>query len=339
VTDVDARQARDHDHDDRAQDEDGDDLLRQLLHRRTIVHDVIPSRAMRTPLCLFAIAALHATGCRGDKPAPAAQGSGSPGAGAGAGSSVAATGGPGGPGGSVELFVNDLTLGSVQPALIASWSRLDALVPGDARKLGTWELVTLASGKPKPTELAHPSSSFPDMVPAVFPGDGGAPAFGMFDPVELARKGKPAMREDHVTAIRIKIAQGGNRGQNDDGNAAAADPTQLVIAVKTAAGMSSLTGAQLLTLPREGTPGNPDQKGWRLATLLDAAGVKTFEHLVLSDASGTHLTLDKADVSDTSVPFLKLNKAGVLRLKVYKKAGDGWNTAGDLRGLTAIEAR
>jgi hypothetical protein len=293
---------------------------------------------MRTPLCLFALATLLATGCRGDKPAPAASqgsGSGSPGAGAGAGSSAAATAVPGG----VELFINDLTIGSVQPSLIANWPRLDSLVPGDARKLGTWELVSLQSGKPKPTELAHLSSSFPDMVPAVFPGDGGAPAFGMFDAVELARKGKPAMREDHVTAIRIKLAQGSNRGQNDDGNGAAADPTKLVIAIKTAAGMSSLTGPQVLALPREGTPGSPDQKGWRLTALLDAAGVKTFEHLVLSDAGGTNLTLDKADVSDASVPFLKLNKQGVLRLKVYKKTGDGWDAAGDLRGLTAIEVK
>lgn len=293
---------------------------------------------MRTPLCLFALAAL-ASGCHGDKSAPPAQGSGSAAASApaaaGPGSSVAATVIPGG----VELFVNDMTIGSVQPSLIANWPRLDSLVPGDARKLGTWDRVTLQGSKPTPTELAHPSSSFPDMVPAVFPGDGGAPAFGMFDPVELARRGKPAMREDHVTAIRIKLAQGSNRGQNDDGGGAAADPTKLVIAVKTAAGMSSLTGPQVLALPREGAPGSPDQKGWRLAALLEAAGVKTFEHLVLRDTSGNSLALDKADLSDTSVPFVKLNKQGMLRLKVYKKAGDGWNAAGDLRGLTAIEAR
>lgn len=301
---------------------------------------------MRTPLCLFgrstlatlaALAGLAALGCRGDKPAASAGGSGS--AAPAAGSPAAATGPAAAGSGGVELFVNDLTIGSVQPSLVASWPRLDALVPGDARKLGTWDLVTISSGKPQPTALAQPSTRFPDMVPAVFPGDGGAPAFGMFDPVELARKGKPAMREDHVTAIRIKLAQGGNRGQNDDGGGTAADPTQLVIAVKTAAGVSQLTGAQVLALPREPTPGNPDQKGWRLAALLAAAGIKTFEHLVLRDAAGNNLTLDKADVSDTSVPFLKLNKQGMLRLKVYKKAGDGWNTAGDLRGLTAIEAR
>ena len=96
---------------------------------------------------------------------------------------------------------------------------------------------------------------------------------------------------------------------------------------------------ELLALPREGTPGSPDQKGWRLAALLDAAGVKSFAHLVLSDASGNNLTLEKADLSDTSVPFIKLNKQGALRFRVLKKAGDGWTPSGDLRGLVAIDAK
>lgn len=291
---------------------------------------------MRISLCLpaIAVAALGALalGCSGDKK-PASQGSA---ASAGSGSAAAA---PAAAPGGVELFVNDTSVATIQPALIARWPRLDTLVPADARKLGTWELVTVQTGRPKPAELAHPSSNYPDMVPAVFPGEDGAPAFGMFDAVELAKKGKAALREDHVTQIRIKLAQGGNRGQNDDGGGAAADPTKLVVTVKTKAGTSTLTGEQLLALPREATPGNPDQKGWRLAALLDAAGVKAYDRLVLSDASGTNLTLDKADISDTSVPFIKLNKQGSLRLRVWKKAGDGWNGAGDLRGLSAIEVR
>jgi hypothetical protein len=279
---------------------------------------------MRTSLCLPAIAAAAlGLACSGDK-TPATQGS--------AGSAAAAPAG-------VELFVNDTSVATIPAAQIANWPRLDTLVPSDARKLGTWELVTVQTAKAKPSELAHPSSNYPDMVPAIFPGDGGAPAFGMFDAVELAKKGKAALREDHVSAIRIKTAQGGNRGQNDDGGGAAADPTKLVVTVKTKAGTTQLTGEQLLALPREGTPGNPDQKGWRLTALLDAAGIKAYDQLVLRDASGTTLMLDKKDVSDTSVPFIKLNKQGSLRVRVWKKAGDGWNGAGDLRGLAAIEAK
>lgn len=291
---------------------------------------------MRTSPCLLALATVAVLGgCRRDPPAPPpAQGAGTGSSAAAAAPSAAAAAVPGG----VELVVNDVSIGSLQPALIANWPRLDSLLPGDARKLGTWEQLSLQGARP--SELAHPSSSFPDMVPAVFPGDGGAPAFGMFDPVELARKGKPAMRADHLTAIRIKIAQGGSRGQNDDrGGGGGGDPTKLVVLVKTPAGSTALTGDKILGLPREAMPGNPDQKGWRLTALLDAAGVKAYDRLVLSDAAGANLTLDRKDVSDTSVPFIKLNKQGALRLRVFKKSGDGWNPAGDLRALTGIEAR
>ncbi|HEU4729404.1 MAG TPA: hypothetical protein VFT22_15990 [Kofleriaceae bacterium] len=283
---------------------------------------------MRTWLCLPMVTTIvlgaGSLGCSRDRPAPAPAAAGS-----------AAT--PTAPG--VELFVNDVTIGTILPAQIAAWTRLDALLPGDARKLGTWELVTLDSDKPKPTQLAHPSGAYPDMVPAIFPGEGGGVAFGMFDPVELAKKGKPAMREDHVKAIRIKLAQGGSRGQNDDHGGAAADPTKLVLTVKTPAGTTTLTGDKLLALPREPMPGNADQKGWRLASLLDAAGVKAYEHLVLTDASGTSLTLDRKDLDDKTVPFVKLNKQGALRFRVLKQVGEGWNPAGDLRALIAIEVR
>src|SRR5215510_14478077 len=133
------------------------------------------------------------------------------------------------------------------------------------------------------------------MVPAIFPGEGYRPAFGMFDPVELARRGKPAMREDNLKAIRIKFSRSATRGQNDDGGGGGSDPTALVLTVTSPTATAKLTGDKLLALPREPMPGNPDQKGWRLAALLDAAGVKTYERLLLTGEAGTNLTLDKAD--------------------------------------------
>jgi hypothetical protein len=278
-------------------------------------------------------------GCGRDKPAsppPQAVGSGA----AVAGSGVAAAGAAGARAAAgLELFVNDISVGIVQPGQLAAWPRLDSLVPGDARKLGTWELVTLQGARPNPTELSRPSGAYPDKVPAIFPGDGGGVAFGMFDPVELARKGKPALREDHVTAIRIKVAQDGGRGQNDDGGGGGGDPTKIVVTVKTPAGTTTLTGDKILALPREPMPGNADQQGWRLTTLLDAAGVKAYQHLVLRDAGGMNLTLERKDLDAKTVPFIKLNKSGLLRMRVLKQVGSGWNPAGDLRGLVAIEAR
>jgi hypothetical protein len=281
---------------------------------------------MRTALCLLAFA-IAAMGCDRDKPASRAATGGA------AGSSAAPA--PAG----LEIYVNDAPVAKVAAAQLASWPRLDTLVPETARRLGTWERVSLQGAGPTPTEVARPSTTYPDMVPAVFPGASG-PAFGMFDPVELARKGKPGLREDGVQVIRIKVAEGGDRGHNDDGGqGGGGDPTKLVITIKTPTGTTTLSGAQLLALPREQMPDNPDQKGWRLTAMLDAAGVKSYDRLVLSDTSGANLMLDKKDISDTSVPFVKLNKQGALRLRVFQKTGDGWTAGGNLRGLIAIDAR
>ena len=81
-----------------------------------------------------------------------------------------------------------------------------------------------------------------------------------------------------------------------------------------------------------------DAKGWPLTALLDAAGVTKFERLLLTDASNANLTLDKADLDPkTSVPYVKLNRSGQLRFRIYKKQGDAWTQTGDLRGLVSIE--
>jgi hypothetical protein len=296
---------------------------------------------MRTSLCwigLVAAAGLAGASCGGEKSSPAdRQATGSAGSATAASDKPAGSAAPAAPGG-VELFVDDASLGVISGDKIASWPRVDTLVPDTARKLGTWELVTL-EGDGKPTEIAHPSGAYPDMVPAIFPATDGGVAFGMFDTVELAKHGPPAMHADHVRKIHIKLAQGGSRGQNDDQGGGAADPTKLTLSVKTAKGTTTLTGTQLIALPREPAPNNPDQKGWRLQQLLTAAGVTSFKQLVLSDATGTTLVLDKTDLGADTVPFIKLNKSGQLRFRVLKKQADGWNSAGDLRALAAIDVK
>lgn len=279
---------------------------------------------MRPALCSIAIAiTVAAGGCSRDKPAP----------------SGAAPAAPAAPATGVEIFVNGAPVGTVQLAQLASWPRLDSLVPAEARRIGMWERVSLEGAGAAPTEVAHPSTAYPQMVAAIFPGAAGGAAFGMFDPVELANRGKPALREDNIRAIRIQVAQGGGRGENDDGGGGGGDPAKLVLTVTTPAGATRLTGTQLLALPREPMPGNADQQGWRLTALLDAAGVKRYERLVLRDASGANLMLDRKDISDTSVPFVKLNRQGALRFRVLSRAGDGWTPSGDLRGLVSIDAK
>ena len=95
---------------------------------------------------------------------------------------------------------------------------------------------------------------------------------------------------------------------------------------------------QLLELTREGMPGGGgDAKGWRLETLLKAAGVTTFEKLMLYDAAGTTLPLEKKDLDANTIPFIKLNRKGSLRFRLYKKQGEGFQNAGELSALARIE--
>jgi len=237
-----------------------------------------------------------------------------------------------------HLFVDDKDVATVEPAQVASWPRVDSLVPEAARRLGKWEAIYIKGAKPKISELHKPFETYRDYVPALFPGEGGKVSFGMFDPVELGKHGKPALQEDGVLELRIKLAADDGRGANDPGGHSATDPQKLQLTIKTAKGEQVLTGDQLLAIPRESMPGGGgDAKGWKLLTLLDAAGVKTFEKILLRDEAGLTLTMERKEIDDKTVPFVKLNRQGSLRFRVFKQQGDGWTPSGDLRALIAIE--
>jgi hypothetical protein len=98
-------------------------------------------------------------------------------------------------------------------------------------------------------------------------------------------------------------------------------------------------GTKLLETPRQGIPGSDGEgKGWPLSLILENAGVKKYEKLLLTGENGTNLTLEKQDLDPkTSVPFVKLNRQGTLRFRVFKKQGDTWQPGADLRGLAAVE--
>jgi hypothetical protein len=256
---------------------------------------------------------------------------GSAGATAPAGSGAAPATAPG----TVEIFINGSSAAKVTPGQIEKWPRLDALVPEDARRLGTWGKVKLTGAKTE--EVGRPSQSYPDMVPALFPGEGGKPAFGMFDPVEYAKKGKPGLLAAEIREIRIELATEGRMGEHQGGGGEGADPTKIIVEIEQPSGKSQLTGEQILALPRESLPGSEQTKGWRLAQLIEAAGIKKFERLVLQDAGGSSLILERKDLTPKNVPIVKLNKAGALRIRVMKQAGTGWQVAGELRSLVGIK--
>lgn len=62
------------------------------------------------------------------------------------------------------------------------------------------------------------------------------------------------------------------------------------------------------------------------------------ERLRLTGENGTNLTLSKQDLDPKrAVPFVKLNRQGTLRFRVFKKQGDTWQPGRNLRGLIAVE--
>ena len=281
---------------------------------------------MRIALCFALLVGISACGSKDKAPDPGA----ASGSGPASGTPAAATG--------THVFVGDKEVATVTAADVAAWPRVDTLVPESARRLGKWEAIYIKSDKPKVSEINKPFEQYRDYVPALFPGEGGGISFGMFDPVELGKKGKPALREDNVLELRVKVAGDDGRGQNDQGGHTATDPQNLKLEVKTKAGSQTLTGDKLLAITREPMPGGGgDAKGWKLATILDAAGVKTWKKLLLMDEAGLSLTLEAKDMDDKTVPFIKLNRQGSLRFRIFKQQGEGWTPSGDLRALSKIE--
>lgn len=237
------------------------------------------------------------------------------------------------------VFVDEAQVAKIAAADLASWPRLDALLPQDARRLGTWTAIkfTTAGG---PSALEKPAQTHPDKVPAVFPGKDGKPAFGMFDPVEYAKKGEPAFRVDGVRELRVALSKMERGGEHQGGGGEGADITKLVLTIVTKDGEKKLTGPEILKLPREPQPGSEDTKGWRVTQFLEAVGVTTFESITLVDTSGATVPLTKKELDPkTTNPFVKLNKSGVLRFRMFTKQGTGWSPGADLRGLVKIEVK
>ncbi|HUS31089.1 MAG TPA: hypothetical protein VMZ53_21410 [Kofleriaceae bacterium] len=238
----------------------------------------------------------------------------------------------------VLVFVDDAQVAQVTPEQVAGWPRVDTLVPTDARRLGKWKTVTLEASSPKPIDINNPSSTFPELVPALFPGADGAPAFGYFDPVELAKKGTPQMRQDHLHDVHIKLAQNSGRGENEQGDGGGMDPSKLELVVKASGKETKLMGTQLLEMPRQPPPGENGGMGWPLAAILEKAGVTKYEKLIATDSKGTNLVLEKQDLDPkAAMPFVKLNRQGTLRFIVFKKNGETWGRGGDLRELSRVE--
>jgi hypothetical protein len=252
-----------------------------------------------------------------------------------AGASGSAAAPVAGPPGSVAIFVDGQQVATVDAAKVSEWPRVDGLVPVAAQRLGVWQAVAVEGATPQ--KLPNPADRYPSLVPALYPGPDG-PAFGMFDVVDLAKKGTArGVAITGVTALRITLEADSDRGMNEEGDKGGFDPNALEIKVKGGT-KEKLTGQEIIDLPREAPPnGDANTQGWKLTTFLTAAGITKWKKIQLADPGGTTLDVTPADVDPAkSVPFFKLNRQGQLRLRLYTKEGDGWILGGNLRGLASI---
>jgi hypothetical protein len=238
----------------------------------------------------------------------------------------------------VELFVGEQSAAVVDDAKVKDWPRLDSLLPEDARRLGKWQAIKITTASGKVLDLEHPFETDRDKLPALFPSEGGGVSFGLFDPVELGKRGKPTLREDKIQKLAVILDEAGMRGGNDHQGGEAVDPAHVKLKVTTAKGSVELSGDKLLGIEREAMPGGGgDAKGWKLQVILAAADVKDFKKLTLIDGGGASIPLEKSDLGADAAPFIKLNRQGSLRFRLYKKQGDGWQSGADLRSLVEIK--
>jgi hypothetical protein len=157
--------------------------------------------------------------------------------------------------------------------------------------------------------------------------------------------GKPPDNVDHGGSGGTGGGDSGGGGDHGGGANAAdkgvrAVPTaELKIDVETAQGVTTFTGDKMVGLPEIHAPsGDTETPGWSLVDVLGAAGIKDAKVVVLTDEANATLKIE-GDAWDPAkaMLYLKLNKSGQIRFRVFRKTGDLWEVAGELRGIKSIK--
>lgn len=282
-------------------------------------------RRIRT-LALALVLASGGAGCHKDKPRPAPA----------ARADVA-----------LAIFVDDKPVAST--ANLGGEPRpLTEVVPG-APALAAWLALEAIDASGKVHTTMAPARNQAGKVPVVAVDKDG---------VWLGYQAGAAAPVDVVRGVtRVTIKAKGDAGQiaaqagHDDhgggdssgnrehaGEARPAVSADLQIAITGVHGDSVFTGDKLAGLPVVKAPsGDTETPGWSLTDVLAAAGIVKPEVVHLTDGEGATLRLDAADFDPAKVVlYLKLNRSGVIRFRVFRKAGETWEVGGELRGITKI---
>jgi len=241
----------------------------------------------------------------------------------------------------VTIALDDKVLTDT-PTLTVTPTPLATLATG-APPIEQWLAVEVIDQTGKVDTLLAPAKNYPDAAPALT-ADAKGVQFG------LARGGKLEQPVGNVAKVTIKtksdagkpgghVDHGSGGGGGDHASGERAEPTaELKVEIETAAGKSTFTGDKMVGLPELKAPtGDTETPGWNLVDVLAAAGVKDPKAVVLTDEENATLKIEGDDWDPAKATlYLKLNKSGQLRFRVFRKVGDTYEVAGELRGITEI---
>lgn len=270
-----------------------------------------------------------------------------------AGGSAAATGSAAPAATKVTIAIDDKVV-TDSPALTATPKPLVELVPG-APPYDRWFAIEVIDTAGSVMSILAPSKNHAGSVPALLV-DGRGATFGLLrdgkleQPVSVVAKvtvkatftpGAPIEHADHGgggdSGGGGEHGGGGNQG---DKGVRPVPTAELTIEIEgPGAKKSTFTGDKMAGLPEVHAPsGDTETPGWNLVDVLAAAGLKDAKVVVLTDEANAALRIEGADWDPAkTMLYLKLNRSGVIRFRVFRKTGELWEIAGELRGIKAIK--
>lgn len=252
----------------------------------------------------------------------------------------------------VAIFVDDRQV--LTTAELGSEPRPLAEIVAIAPAIDGWLALEAIDSAGKVHTTMAPAKNQAGKVPLLAVGQDGVElgfrAIGakgaLADPVRAVAKVTIKTRSDAgQIAAQVGAGAADQHGTGDSaGNrehAHEARPTaspDLTIAITGAQGESVFSGDQLEGLPVIKAPsGDTLTPGWSLLDVLAAAGIVKPMVVHLTDGEGATLQLGAADFDPArTVLYLKLNRSGVIRFRVFRKVGATWEVGGELRGITKI---
>jgi hypothetical protein len=247
-----------------------------------------------------------------------------------------------------KVIVEQVTLsGGPQPL-----DKLATLPPAE-----TWIAVEAIDGAGKVTTVLAPAKNMAGATPALVEDARGV-AFGWLAQGQLAQPIRGVTKVTIKTKSDAgKLVEGmdhegghgggdsGGGGDHGGGNNSAdkgvrATPTaELKIEIEAPSGTSTFTGDKMVGLPEVKAPsGDTETPGGALVDGLGAAGLEDVKAVTLTDEEGSSLKLEGEDFDPAkTMLYLKLNRSGVIRFRRFKKTGEVWDVAGELRGIKRIK--